>query len=60
MAKNVRYREISWKSLLLETDPSFYENSNPLNQTAYEFSNGRKFKGRRPYDNYTPIEEEDS
>lgn len=59
MAKNVRFVERSLKSIILDAEPSFYENSNPQNQTVYEFSNGRRFNGRQPYDNYTPIEEEE-
>lgn len=56
--QRVRYTERALKAIILESDPNFYEDSNPVNQDVYEFSNGRKFKGRRLYDNYTPIEED--
>lgn len=52
----VRRVERSYMSMLLRTNPSYYENANPLNQTAYEFSNGRRFTGRRYYGNYFPRE----
>lgn len=55
----VRTTQRSLKAVILDADPNFYEDSNAVNQTVYEFSNGRKFKGRRLYDNYT-IEEEPS
>lgn len=55
-SERVRLVERSYMSMLLRTDPSFYENANPLNRTAYEFSNGRRFTGQRPYGNYFPME----
>ena len=57
MAKPVRYTERALKAIIIEADPSFYEDSNSQNQDVYEFSNGKKFMGRRLYANYTPIEE---
>jgi len=54
MSSRVRMVERSLMSLILQADPNFYENANPQNQDAYEFSNGRRFKGRRPYSNYFP------
>lgn len=56
----IRRTQRPLKAVILEADPNFYEDSNPANQTAYEFSNGRKFKSRRPYDNYTPIEDDEA
>ena len=55
-SERVRLVERSYMSMLLRTDPSFYENANPLNRTAYEFSNGRRFTGQRPYGTYFPRE----
>lgn len=49
-----RTTERSLRSLIVEADPNFYEHANPANQIAYPFSNGRKFKGYRPYSNYFP------
>ena len=56
MTSRVRFVERSLKSLINEVDPNFYEDANSQNQTVYEFSNGRKFKGRRLYANYFPGE----
>jgi hypothetical protein len=52
----VRQVERSYMSFVLKQNPNFYEQANPVNQTAYEFSNGRRFTGRRPYSNYFPME----
>lgn len=55
--ERVRFVERSYRSILLEADPDFYQRSNNLNRIEYKFSNGREFKGHNIYDNYTPIEE---
>jgi len=55
-AQRVRFVERSYKSLVLDAEPDFYEKSAPINTTVYEFSNGRRFMARRLYDNYFPME----
>jgi hypothetical protein len=45
--------ERSYLSMLLEADPEFYSRARDSARVEYEFSDGRKFLGREPY-NYGP------
>lgn len=54
MAGTVRYTERSYMSELLLRDPDFY--ADRRNGHEYEFSNGRKFKQREPYESFGPFD----
>ena len=54
----VRQVERSYMAMLIKQNPDYYAQARDENRDEYEFSNGRKFKGHKIYENYSAYQED--